>query len=852
MARSLGTLTLDVIAKTASFVQGMDKAERSANKFQKNLKKQNDDISNSFAGLTARIAGPLAAALSVREVVRYADEWTNLTNRLKLVTDSSQELALAQSDVFNIAQETRQSLSSSAELYQRIAGNADNLGLSLSEVAGVVKTISQTLVISGTSAQGASAALVQLGQAFASGTLRGEELNSVLEQAPALAQAIAEGLGKTTGELRALGAAGLLTSDQVIEALQKMAGSIDEDFGKTVGTVGDAFTKLGNSLVNVTGRMDAATGASAGLAGAISYLADEIDRAAEGDGLDDQIKQVERFLEAARNVRDSSGIGNVLGDLGSKDNNEQVAEHITKLKQLRAERDLLANQKPVDIEVNIDMETLKTSFEQAGQSVEQYGKKASDAAQKVQDSYKDQVQNYQRQISLINATTEAERTRFETTQGSLSTLDASQKKNIENLSKELDLAQKRKDVNESYKSQVSSYEQQIALTGEVSEAERARYETSKGSLSELDEAQKRHIETLAQEVDAIKKLNELNESYSAQVESYEREIALSTELTELEKVRYEIAHGTLQGLTEQQQQRLEGLAAEKDAIAENAEIEQEIGALKADLMTEEEAAWQRRAEAMDLLSRANEEQLEALGGFAEASKRVMDQYDEDMKRATDATDEWSEFTKNAAKNMQDAFADFLFDPFKDGLDGLANNFAKILQRMAAEAAAAAIFENLFGSTGGSGGGGNTGWLAGLFSLDGGGSTGSGPRSGGLDGKGGFLAMVHPNETMIDHTKSKSHQIQTMLQNFDGFFDTGGRIGANRWGIAGERGMEIIQGPATVTSTKETSRLLEERGNSISIGQMSFPGVRNAREATEAAGAAARQLARITSSGQRYS
>ncbi|MEE1914993.1 tape measure protein [Pseudomonas asiatica] len=160
----------------------------------------------SLTAAASGLAGPLVAAVSVKQLYDAVEAYSTLTNRLKLVTNGSAELAAAQKAIFSTAQEARQPLSATAELYQRIATNQKELGLTGEGVAGVVRTISKTLAISGASAASADAALVQLGQAFASGTLRGEELNSVLEQAPALSQAIAAGMGKTVGELRALGA----------------------------------------------------------------------------------------------------------------------------------------------------------------------------------------------------------------------------------------------------------------------------------------------------------------------------------------------------------------------------------------------------------------------------------------------------------------------------------------------------------------------------------------------------------------------------------------------------------------------------------------------------------------------
>ncbi len=206
-----------------------------------------------------------------------SEAYTKLTSRLKLVTESSAELATAQSAVFAIAQSAYQPLSSTAELYQRIATNQKELKLTGEGVAGVVGTISKTLAISGASAASADAALVQLGQAFASGVLRGEELNSVMEQAPALAQAIAAGMGKTVGELRSLGAEGKLTADAVVKALQAQEQAVSDLFSKTAVTIGNSITATGNSLTQFIGRMDQASGVSAAISANIVKVSKSID-----------------------------------------------------------------------------------------------------------------------------------------------------------------------------------------------------------------------------------------------------------------------------------------------------------------------------------------------------------------------------------------------------------------------------------------------------------------------------------------------------------------------------------------------------------------------------------------------
>lgn len=282
-SRSLGTLTLDLVAKIGGFQQGMDQASRSVANTASAASKASGQLQalesqfTSLASVAAGLAAPLAAAFSLHGIYEATEAYGSLTNRLKLVTDGSYELAQAQNAVFGIAQSARQPLDATAELYQRIATNQDALKLSSQGVAGVVGTISKTLAISGASAESANAALIQLGQAFASGVLRGEELNSVLEQAPALAQAIAKGMGKTVGDLRNLGAQGLLTAEAVVKALQAQEGAVDSLFSKMSATIGGSLTVVGNSVTRFIGEIDQMSGTTGKVAGEIITASKAID-----------------------------------------------------------------------------------------------------------------------------------------------------------------------------------------------------------------------------------------------------------------------------------------------------------------------------------------------------------------------------------------------------------------------------------------------------------------------------------------------------------------------------------------------------------------------------------------------
>ncbi|MBU0294231.1 tape measure protein, partial [Acinetobacter baumannii] len=137
------------------------------------------------------------------------------------------------------------------------------------------------VAISGASAEAADAALVQFGQALASGTLRGEELNSVMEQTPALAKAIAKGMGITVGELRSVAAEGKITSQEIVKALKNVQDEVDALFAKTDITIGQSLTLLNNEITKFVGEAGKGSGAAQALSGSIQLLANNLNLIAD-------------------------------------------------------------------------------------------------------------------------------------------------------------------------------------------------------------------------------------------------------------------------------------------------------------------------------------------------------------------------------------------------------------------------------------------------------------------------------------------------------------------------------------------------------------------------------------------
>jgi tape measure domain-containing protein len=228
-------------------------------------------IAQLAAGFTA-----FKAVQYARDALGLADAYTNLHSRIALVTTGGENLARIQRELFAVSQSTRTGLESNVALYSSLARSTKALGLSQQEIVGITQTVAQSFLVSGANASETSAAVRQLGQAMASGVLRGDEFNSIAENAPRLQQAVAESLGVTIGQLRAMAAQGELTSRVLAEAMLKSAKAISDEFAKMPLTVGGALTQARNAMLLYVGTTSQASGISETLAGAISGLSKHI------------------------------------------------------------------------------------------------------------------------------------------------------------------------------------------------------------------------------------------------------------------------------------------------------------------------------------------------------------------------------------------------------------------------------------------------------------------------------------------------------------------------------------------------------------------------------------------------
>lgn len=222
-----------------------------------------------------------AAARGVTDLARRADAYANIAAKIRLATDSDQEYAAAEEELFAISQRTSTQLESTTQLYARANAALKEQGATQREILGLTETINQAFAVSGATAAEQAGAVVQLSQALGAGALRGEEFNSVNEAAPRLMKAIAQELGVTRGELRGLAEDGKITSEVLRRAFGgENAEAIAAEFAELPLTIERSFTQLDNAFTRYIGQADQVTGTSNAIALAIQALGSNLDTVA--------------------------------------------------------------------------------------------------------------------------------------------------------------------------------------------------------------------------------------------------------------------------------------------------------------------------------------------------------------------------------------------------------------------------------------------------------------------------------------------------------------------------------------------------------------------------------------------
>ena len=726
----------------------------------KTVKRNIEDIgksssqANKSVDLLKGALASLAAALSVRQLASMVDQFTNLQNRLKLVTNGTNQLRQATDQLLNISQRSRSDLSGTVALYSRLAQNAKQLGVNQSELATITETVNKAMIVSGASVSEAAGGLRQLTQGLASGTLRGDELNSVLENLPRVARLISDELGVTVGQLREMGADGLITSQNLVDAFRNGASVIDAEFAKTSSTIEQAFGSLTDGLVVSVGRMNEASGASQLLVGLLDFLTENVDtlaRAAIAAGIALSVSFAAKGVLVAVSAVKALTVAIATNPIG--------AIAITALAAVSA---LVA----FSDTITIGSGSLATLADVGKAAFEVIGPAVTSALSTIQAFFPAVSRSIQAIVGdagiSISGLLKLSASAVDTMVGLFKGLADAIPIAFRNLPRSLELVF------------VNSFNKILELSADVTNKIIANINKIAGAvglpLINQVKALRIPLSTEAQAIgkaidEAIKKGIDSQSSATEAIEGIlarANEIAASRQFAELNENLQETesnvdkltdATGDLKdkgaefvaklqeeldaiGKTNAELQKMEaaklGVSKQADVLIDAIEaqtIAQKLfdDELKrgADITSATSTAAEQYAVALEELDRLYAKNIISAETYDRALVKLDEDFDKLSKTSKSAFGDTEQFGIQAARNLQTNFANFLFDPFDDGLEGMFKGFVDILRRMAAEIVSSKILQTLFNSFSGSGtSGSSASSFGGFFSSLTGGSAGS--------------------------------------------------------------------------------------------------------------------------------
>lgn len=258
----------DQVAANANFDRMTDAINRAAdaveqfNQRQEEAAKKGNKVKDVWSGVKGYIKTAMAA-ISVQKIIDLADTMTTTRARIDLMNDGLQTTDELQSMIMASANRSRAAYQTTADAVSKMGIMAKDAFGNNAELIQFTELINKQFTIAGTSAASVDAAMLQLTQAMSSGVLRGEELNSIFEQAPTIIQTIADYLGVPIGQIRAMAAEGQITSTIVKNAMLSSADEINAKFNAMPMTFAQVWTLAKNIALEAFGPVIQAIGAGA-------------------------------------------------------------------------------------------------------------------------------------------------------------------------------------------------------------------------------------------------------------------------------------------------------------------------------------------------------------------------------------------------------------------------------------------------------------------------------------------------------------------------------------------------------------------------------------------------------------
>lgn len=240
---------------------------------------QTDGKASAAAGGLGKIGSVLAGFASLsfaKSMLDTADAMQSINAQVRQVVSSESEYLAVQRQLLDVANNTRASLESTANLYVSTSRALKDYGYTQQEILTFTEATNNAMAIGGVQAQQQAAALMQLSQALGSGVLQGDEFKSIAEAAPILLDTIAEYMGKSRAEIKKLGSEGQLTADVIFKAISAASEKFGEQAAKMPMTMGQALTVFSNNWQSMVSKLLNDSGAMSGIAAVIKLIADNL------------------------------------------------------------------------------------------------------------------------------------------------------------------------------------------------------------------------------------------------------------------------------------------------------------------------------------------------------------------------------------------------------------------------------------------------------------------------------------------------------------------------------------------------------------------------------------------------
>lgn len=240
---------------------------------------QTDGKASAAAGGLGKIGSVLAGFASLsfaKSMLDTADAMQSINAQVRQVVSSESEYLAVQRQLLDVANNTRASLESTANLYVSTSRALKDYGYTQQEILTFAEATNNAMAIGGVQAQQQAAALMQLSQALGSGVLQGDEFKSIAEAAPILLDTIAEYMGKSRAEIKKLGSEGQLTADVIFKAISGASEKFGEQAAKMPMTMGQALTVFSNNWQSMVSKLLNDSGAMSGIAAVIKLIADNL------------------------------------------------------------------------------------------------------------------------------------------------------------------------------------------------------------------------------------------------------------------------------------------------------------------------------------------------------------------------------------------------------------------------------------------------------------------------------------------------------------------------------------------------------------------------------------------------